>query len=161
MQIARSRVLLWSCYRAHLGPIGPRWAPCWPHAIKVDHTNPVLVLTQPVTEVICIDHTFSRSSTANMFTWYVRSVAHALKRRKIIHNPRIKNYTLQILHEYALAHWEVSRFHFNLIRFLCVMHNMMVKCRETLWIFDVATSSPDIPGKGNTHGAIWIYIVAR
>ena len=29
--IARFMGLTWGQHGAHLGPVGPRWAPCWPH----------------------------------------------------------------------------------------------------------------------------------
>ena len=30
---------LWGQHGAHLGPIGPRWAPCWPHKLCIKDGN--------------------------------------------------------------------------------------------------------------------------
>ena len=41
-QIAR---FIWSQHGAHLGPVGPRWAPCWPHKLCSQGRLFIIIIT--------------------------------------------------------------------------------------------------------------------
>ena len=81
--IARFMGPTWGQHGAHLGPTGPRWAPCWPHEscylgpLALCEGNPLRFAPQRVTKEerfpshdIIMDNVILRHSDVSMWFWY-------------------------------------------------------------------------------------------
>ena len=57
----------------HLGPVGPRWAPCWPHepcyqgSVYPHYPRTVMIFTRPLQRIACLICYFSHNIVLSMF----------------------------------------------------------------------------------------------